>query len=265
MSVRVYTGRHADHGRPRKRWITVLPWVLAAVAVVSLMLVPFLAPAAAGAAGAAGMVAGAGAAAIHALGARGWAWAGIFTGVTLVAAAGTEALAATTQFPFGAFDYAPVLGPTILGVPLVIPVGWLMLVYPSLLAAQRLATEHLGVAVIVAALLAGLDTAWDAVMTSSGLWSWQASAWALPGASGVPLQNVLGWLLVGFAMGLLLDRLPRKVAKDGVPNVLLSALYVGGVLAAVLAGAPGAAAWTAVGGGLVIVPWWWRMWSEPQW
>ena len=46
-----------------------------------------------------------------------------------------EALGVATGFPFGGYDYSGALGPTLAGVPLVIPLAWTWMAWPAWLAA----------------------------------------------------------------------------------------------------------------------------------
>ena len=87
-------------------------------------------------------------------------------------------------------------------------------------------------------------------MVGEDYWTWGDTGWALPGIPGIPLQNFLGWLLAAVVLMALLSRLPRKVAHDGVPTMLLIWTYASNVLAAlVFFGRPGVAIW----GGKVFV------------
>jgi lycopene beta-cyclase len=117
-----------------------------------------------------------------------------------------EVLGSKTGLPFGAYHYTPVLQPQVAGVPVLIPLGWLMLLPPSWAVAQRLTGRHSGVAFVVVSSLA--FTAWDLFvdpqMVRWGLWTWDA-----PGPYfGVPLVNFAGWLLVS-ALITVVARPPR--------------------------------------------------------
>lgn len=74
----------------------------------------------------------------HALDQRGapaaLALAGVAGGVGLLA----EAAGLRTGVPFGRYEYAATLGPQLLGVPVVVPLAWLMMAYPALLVGRRL-------------------------------------------------------------------------------------------------------------------------------
>ena len=265
MSVRIYTGLHADRGRPSKRWALLLPWILLGLGIVGQAVAPFVSGTPRSVFTALGIVGCAGAAASHAAVARRWAWATRFLTITLGTAFVVEWIAQLTSFPFGSVTYTG-LGPSVLGTPLLIPLSWLMIVYPGLLAAQRLSTERLGTALVAAVMMTSWELVFDASLSAGGLAHWTGDAWAVPGSSGVPLQDALGWLLVAFLLVLGLDRLRRKVVKDGVPILQLSWLYAWSVVSALIAlHEPGVAAWAAIGMGVVVIPWWWRVWSQPQW
>jgi uncharacterized membrane protein len=130
-----------------------------------------------------------------------------------------EAIGAATDLPFGAYEYTALLQPQLLGVPLVIPVAWLMLL-PSSWAVARLIWGRRGG--LAFALLSGVAlTAWDLFldpqMVRWGVWRWDA-----PGAYfGIPLQNFGGWILVATLITLLVrpERLP------GLPLRPLLVLY----------------------------------------
>jgi putative membrane protein len=141
-----------------------------------------------------------------------------------------------------------------------------MMSYPILLAVQRLSSTALGVAVLGSWLLFSWDLFLDPQMVGEGYWTWSNVDWTLPGIDNIPLQNFLGWLLSGFVLMWLLDRLPRKSAKDGVPILMLSWMFVSNVLAnAVFFERPAVAIWGGFAMAIVVLPWWWRLWTQPQW
>jgi uncharacterized membrane protein len=204
--------------------------------------------------------------ATHAFLNRGVAWAATYLAITLAFGWGIERLGLATSFPFGTYEYSNELGPAIAGVPIVIPLAWSMMAYPCLIAAQRLSATTIGVALIGGWVLAAWDLFLDPQMVGEGYWSWLEIGWELPGIDGIPLQNFLGWLLASIVLMWLLALLPRKVASDAVPTTMLTWVYASSVLAnLVFFGRPGVALWGMVCMGAVVIPYLWKMWSEPQW
>jgi putative membrane protein len=113
-----------------------------------------------------------------------------------------EALGSRTGFPFGSYSYTDTLQPQILGVPLQIPLGWLMMLPPSWAVAQAIANrvsprwQFLSFIILSALAM----TAWDLLMDPM-LVSWEMWKWHNPGGYfGIPMSNYLGWFFVSSLM-----------------------------------------------------------------
>ncbi|NDJ78088.1 MAG: carotenoid biosynthesis protein [Chloroflexi bacterium] len=124
-----------------------------------------------------------------------------------------EALGIATGFPFGHYEYTDALQPQAAGVPLLIPLAWLMMLPPAWAAAGALVpnvSDWRGR--IAFAMLSGLAfTAWDLYldpqMVERKLWVWnQGGAYF-----GIPLVNFVGWWTTATLLTLLIgpDQLPR--------------------------------------------------------
>lgn len=128
---------------------------------------------------------------------------------TLLSAAGVALLAwifeyvgHTTGFPFGDYFYTANLQPQIGGVPLLVPLAWLMMIPPAWAVAQILVPNFarrrwlfIGVAMLA-------FTAWDLYLDPQMV-SWGIWVWPEPGAYtyfGIPWTNYAGWLLVSGLM-----------------------------------------------------------------
>lgn len=100
---------------------------------------------------------------------------------------GVELLGSRTGFPFGQYSYATAPAPTLLTVPLLVPLGWFALT----LAATLLAGGRPWLAGL---LLVAWDVGLEPLMTAQSYWRWSdpAPLWA-----GAPVQNFLGWWAVG--------------------------------------------------------------------
>ncbi|CAB4874143.1 MAG: carotenoid biosynthesis protein [Actinobacteria bacterium] len=266
MSARVYSGPRLDRGGGPTGLFKVVPWIFAGATVVGQIAWVLVSGDARALLTVVTVITFFLASATHAYVSRGLAWTAGYLGISLSVGWGIEALGTATQFPFGDYSYTDALGPAVLGVPLVIPLAWAMMSYPCLLAAQRIASKGLATALTGGVLFASWDLFLDPQMVGEGYWIWHRIDWTLPGISGIPLQNFLGWLLTACALMYALDRMPRKIVKDGVPIFMLSWIYLSNIVAAVIFfGEPAVALWGGACMGVVLIPWWWRGWSQPRW
>jgi uncharacterized membrane protein len=198
----------------------------------------------------------------HALVHRGPAWA---LGLVVVTAGGglaAEAGGVRTGLPFGDYSYAGTLGPSVLDVPVVVPLAWTMMAYPVLLAARRLTRRWV---VPVGALgLVAWDVFLDPQMVDDGHWTWADPTPALPGVDGVPLSNYAGWLAVGTVMMLVLTVvLPRDHADESVPATMLVWTWAGYVIGNLYwFGTDSVALVGGVALGLLVLPYCWALWQS---
>ena len=249
--------------RPGSR-SAALPWVPAVLLVLTAIAYPLLDPGAArDAVSWAIVLLGSTTSVVHAAVSRG---ARTGAGVLLVTAATAvafESVGLATGFPYGEYTYSDDLGPTLLGVPFLVPLAWLMMAWPSWLLARRLtrgvrpARQRPTRVAVAAAVFAGWDVVLDPQMVQAGYWTWAHPQPSLPGIDTVPLTNLAGWLLAGLVLMTLLDLLVARTALqpprtgDGAPLLVLAWMTLGGALAhAGWLGLPGSAAW----GVLLAVP-----------
>jgi putative membrane protein len=200
----------------------------------------------------------------HAWLTRGWAWALGYVAIAGGVGGAMEAVGVATGFPFGAYSYNSTLGPTLIGVPIIVMMAWAMMAYPALLAAQRISRTRAGVVVFGAWILAAWDLFLDPQMVSEGHWTWSSPDPGLPGVPGIPLTNYVGWVITALIIMALLARLPvRKPVGDGVPTLMLAWVYFSNVLAnAVFFGRPWVALWGGIIMGAVVIPWAWISWTR---
>jgi putative membrane protein len=144
----------------------------------------------------------------------GWKRALLLLSCTFVVSLVFESVGVATGWIYGAYHYTDKLGPKFLGlVPLLIPIAWFMMSYPSFIIANRLVprmkdvwTWRLAVAATGAVVMTAWDLAMDPMMVAGEHWIWDQ-----PGAYfGIPLQNYWGWwvtIFVTFWLFLTLARL----------------------------------------------------------
>ena len=192
---------------------------------------------------------------------------GLRAAAALVAVAGgggllAEAVGVATGIPFGRYTYSGTLGPAVLGVPVLIPLAWVMMAWPAYLVAIRLARRPLVRVAVAAAALASWDLFLDPQMVDAGHWRWSDPSPALPGVPTVPLTNYAGWALVALVLMTLLHRAVRTGPStlDTVPYALYLWTYASSVLALpAFFGLPAAALWGGLGMGAVAVPLAWSL------
>ncbi len=126
--------------------------------------------------------------------------------LVLVAGGGglvAETVGVHTGFPFGSYAYTGTLGLELVGVPVVVPLAWIMMSWPALLVGRALVApsgRRWPVVAVGAWALASWDVFLDPQMVDAGHWAWATPTPALPGVTGIPLTNYLGWLLVAAAI-----------------------------------------------------------------
>ncbi|MEH1126647.1 carotenoid biosynthesis protein [Micromonospora sp. CPCC 206061] len=200
--------------------------------------------------------------------AHAWATRGPRTAAWLVAATAgggfaVEALGVATGFPFGAYAYSGDLGPKLAGVPLVIPLAWTWMAWPAWLSALRVARRTVSRVALGAVGLAAWDLFLDPQMVAEGYWTWSDPHPALPGVSGVPIGNYLGWLAVALLMMVALRAAAPEKANDAPAHVLYLWTYASSVLAhAVFLDLPASAAWGAAGMGALAIPLAVKLWRR---
>jgi putative membrane protein len=189
-------------------------------------------------------------------------------GTSFVISLTFECVGVATGVVYGSYHYTDKLGFLFLGlVPLLIPVAWFMMMYPSFVIADWVVpAKSIWRPVLVAAVGAVIMTAWDVVMdpmmVKGGHWVWEVNGPYF----GIPLQNFSGWWLttfVTFAVFLWLGKPVFPDHSDSKFDRLAILLFVitslGSISAALIGGLGGA----ALAGFFAIFPWmlfgWMRM------
>lgn len=127
-----------------------------------------------------------------------------------------EYIGSHTGFPFGHYSYTDLLRPQVGGVPLLIPVAWLMMLPCAWAIAHSSRASRWQFA-----LLSGLAlTAWDLFLDPQMV-HWKLWVWHEPGGYfGIPWQNYLGW----FGSGVLLTWLINPQAVPMRPLLIIYSL-----------------------------------------
>jgi putative membrane protein len=165
----------------------------------------------------------------------------------------------STGLVFGAYHYTDYLGSRLGDVPVLIPLAWFMMIYPSYVIANLLVERRplgtpggVGRLVRLAAASAVVMTAWDLVVDpilsgpSVKAWIWETGGPYF----GIPLHNYAGWLLTTFTVYLAYRALERRWTRDELAAEGGAASYPGG---ATLPLGPAAAALPVAAYGLMLI------------
>jgi len=111
-----------------------------------------------------------------------------------------ELFGVQTGLLFGNYEYGPVLGPKILGTPLMIGVNWILLTYCAGVVSNRLVGSAPKVvrAIAAAVLMVALDALIEPVAMQYDFWQWENAS--------IPLRNYLGWFVVALPLQLLFQQ-----------------------------------------------------------
>jgi putative membrane protein len=164
---------------------------------------------------------------LHCARVNGWLRTGSFFAAAAVVSFALEETGVRTGLIYGPYHYSDMLGPKLGHVPVLIPLAWFMMIYPSWVTARALlrGVNTLRPAAIAAlALVAAMVmTAWDTVMdpgmAAAGNWVWEQGGPYF----GVPLRNYFGWLMTTFlvylAAGIIWRVTDGRVTESGSLSV----------------------------------------------
>jgi putative membrane protein len=158
---------------------------------------------------------------VHCAACAGWKRTGIFFALTALISYLLEEIGVRTGWVYGPYHYSDMLGPKLGHVPVLIPLAWFMMIYPSWVVARTVLkgvpTRSVGGLAALALVAAMVMTAWDTVMdpgmAAAGNWTWEQGGEYF----GVPFQNYFGWMLTTFwvymGAGLLLEKWTAGAAR----------------------------------------------------
>ncbi|MEM7035428.1 MAG: carotenoid biosynthesis protein [Bacteroidota bacterium] len=113
-------------------------------------------------------------------------------GVALVVGYGVEVAGVKTGVIFGEYGYGETLGAKLWGVPPVMGLIWMMLVYATGVTVQRWKLPMLAKVALAAAMMTALDVVIEPVAIRLDFWHWALET--------PPLLNYLGWFVVSFVL-----------------------------------------------------------------
>lgn len=167
---------------------------------------------------------------------------------------GAEYIGSHTGLIFGEYTYTEALQPQIIGVPLLIPLAWLMMLAPSwaiatMIVGKDISTplQRLKFIIISALAMTAWDLYLDPQMVTWGFW-----VWANEGAYfGIPLVNYLGWFIVSALVTFVIN--PRNIPITPLLVIYMIVWIFQAIGLGLFWGQPGPALFGFVGMGILIV------------
>jgi len=131
---------------------------------------------------------------------------------------GIEYLGVHTGLIFGSYQYGDALGLKLAGIPLLIGINWVLLIFAAGSTIQYIPIKSTIIkSALAATLLVVLDTFIEPVAIRFDYWHWASAT--------IPLQNYVAWFLFSFGCFYLFYH--RKIApKNPVAVVLLLAQFL---------------------------------------
>lgn len=122
---------------------------------------------------------------------KNWSKTFIITGLIIFAGGWIiELIGTKTGFPFGEYSYSNLLTPLIAGVPLILGLNWIFLVYCSFIITSFIPAAKTFRSLIAAGLMTGYDLLLEPFAINTGMWIWEGGK--------VPLSNFIAWFVLSF-------------------------------------------------------------------
>jgi len=180
----------------------------------------------------------------HAWTALGPRLAAAFLAIAIAVSWALEEIGVATGLVYGPYHYTAALGPSFGAVPVLIPLAWFALAYPTSvlvdlvagrwaggaagglprligLAAAGALPRLIGLAAAGALLMTAWDLALDPILSGPAYraWVWAADGPAGGTAGGIPAQNYVGWFATAFTIFLASRLVQRRVSGTATQRV----------------------------------------------
>lgn len=138
---------------------------------------------------------------------------GIFAFITFWVGYGIEVAGVQTGLVFGPYHYETALGAKVAGVPPIIGLNWLMLIYSSNIISQKFSSNIFIKASIGALLVLALDFFIEPMAIRYNYWSWDTEGGIIPS------QNYLAWLLMSWLLSFGFHTISSKKENPVAPSL----------------------------------------------
>ncbi|MBN8545456.1 MAG: carotenoid biosynthesis protein [Ignavibacteria bacterium] len=130
----------------------------------------------------------------------------IWAVATFVLTFSLEVIGVSTGAVFGNYTYGDTLGPKLFGVPVIIGINWVMIIY-AIVSALTKATANVAALVFLAATATvAFDFVMEPVAMHLGYWNWMNDK--------IPFQNYIAWFVIAAVSALGFFFLKQKPKHD---------------------------------------------------
>jgi len=178
----------------------------------------------------------------HSVLTKGWRRSAVIFTTAVLVPFFAEALGVNYGLWFGPYDYTDMLGPKLLGVPIVIVLAWEPILYSSFYITEILVTSadvadaplirrlgyFAGTSLIASIVVTSWDMMMDPIAVNQGWWLWEnGGPYVSRIGGGVPLSNYIGWMGVAFICTFVHRSVAGKPPKPlATPNVYYGPMLV---------------------------------------
>lgn len=141
----------------------------------------------------------------------------IWTSIYLIGI-GAEIIGVNTGLLFGNYSYGNNLGPKIVGVPPIIGINWIVLIFLTASISKRFIPYKYPAALCGALLMVGLDFFIEPIAQRFDFWSWRENF--------APLKNFIHWFFVSLIMQIIVvNELPEKNSSLLIHHFISQVLF----------------------------------------
>lgn len=133
--------------------------------------------------------------------------------VTFLAGMLVEIVGVNYGQPFGTYRYTSALGTSIKGVPVIIGMNWVLLIYCAGMVSRKVDPSKTVQVLAGGALMLLMDVLIEPFAIRHGLWVWEAG--------NPPLQNYLAWFGISCLLMLVFQRSFKKTTNETAARVFL--------------------------------------------
>ncbi|GAB1443163.1 hypothetical protein MASR2M39_20020 [Ignavibacteriales bacterium] len=117
-----------------------------------------------------------------------------------------EAVGVATGVIFGKYTYGSILGPALFGVPIVIGLNWVIIIYAIVSILTKVTDNLIAFVFLTGSATVAFDFVMEPIAMHLNYWNWENGI--------IPLQNYIAWFVISSLASLVYFFLKQKPEKD---------------------------------------------------